>query len=138
HRRLPPNRLSPLVPVSHPVSALTSEGVGDATLRRHRPDTNCPVVVMTTPTTGGERRPARRRYGSRSPTSPSRPSRRAASRPGARDGPATAAGCRATSSVSLTQDSFFSQKARDAGYRLLCDTSVRSKHIDRNTGEVFE
>jgi hypothetical protein len=38
----------------------------------------------------------------------------------------------------LTQDSFFSQKAREAGFKLLCDTSIRCKHIDRNTGEVFE
>lgn len=38
----------------------------------------------------------------------------------------------------ITQDSFFSQKARDAGYKLYCDTSIRCKHIDRVTGEVFE
>jgi len=38
----------------------------------------------------------------------------------------------------LTQDSFFSQLARDAGYKLYCDTSIRCKHIDRVTGEVFE
>lgn len=38
----------------------------------------------------------------------------------------------------LTQDSFFSQLARDAGWTLLCDTSIRCKHIDRVTGEVFE
>jgi hypothetical protein len=38
----------------------------------------------------------------------------------------------------LTQDSFFSQKAREAGYRLLVDTSLRCKHVDRKTGEVFE
>ncbi len=33
----------------------------------------------------------------------------------------------------LTQDSFFSQKARDAGYTLWCDTSIRCDHIDRDT-----
>lgn len=38
----------------------------------------------------------------------------------------------------LTQDSFFSQKARDAGYKLLVDTSIRCKHVDVATGEVFE
>ena len=38
----------------------------------------------------------------------------------------------------LTQDSFFSQKAREAGYRLLCDTSIRCRHVDRETGEVFQ
>jgi len=38
----------------------------------------------------------------------------------------------------LTQDSFFSQLAREAGFKLYCDTSIRCKHIDRGTGEVFE
>lgn len=38
----------------------------------------------------------------------------------------------------LTQDSFFSQKAREAGYTLWCDTSIRCKHIDRETGVVYE
>lgn len=37
----------------------------------------------------------------------------------------------------LTQDSFFSQKARDAGYTLWCDTSIRCEHIDRETGIVY-
>ena len=37
----------------------------------------------------------------------------------------------------LSQDSFFSQKARDAGYTLWCDTSIRCEHIDRTTGMVF-
>ena len=38
----------------------------------------------------------------------------------------------------LTQDSFFSQKARDAGFKLIVDTNIRCKHIDVETGEVFE
>ena len=38
----------------------------------------------------------------------------------------------------LSQDSFFSQKLRDAGYKLYCDTSIRCKHIDRETGKVYE
>lgn len=38
----------------------------------------------------------------------------------------------------LTQDSFFSQLARDAGWTLLCDTSIRCKHVDRDTGKVYE
>lgn len=38
----------------------------------------------------------------------------------------------------LTQDSFFSQAAREAGYRLLVDTSTRCRHIDRETGRVYE
>lgn len=37
----------------------------------------------------------------------------------------------------LTQDSFFSQKARDAGYMLWCDTSIRCEHRDRETGVVY-
>lgn len=39
---------------------------------------------------------------------------------------------------SLTQDSFFSQLARERGYKLLCDTSVRIKHVDRVSGSVYE
>lgn len=38
----------------------------------------------------------------------------------------------------LSQDSYFSQKARDAGWTLLCDTSIKCKHIDRITGHVYE
>jgi hypothetical protein len=38
----------------------------------------------------------------------------------------------------LTQDSFFSQKAREAGYKLWIDTSIHGKHIDRNTGQVYQ
>lgn len=38
----------------------------------------------------------------------------------------------------LTQDSFFSQLARGAGWRLMCDTSIRCRHIDRETGKVYE
>jgi len=38
----------------------------------------------------------------------------------------------------LSQDSFFSQLAREAGFKLLVDTSIQCKHIDRETGEVFE
>lgn len=38
----------------------------------------------------------------------------------------------------LTQDSFFSQLAREAGYKLLVDTSCRIKHVDRETGRVYE
>jgi len=38
----------------------------------------------------------------------------------------------------LTQDSFFSQKARDTGYQLLVDTAIRCKHVDVTTGEVYE
>ena len=38
----------------------------------------------------------------------------------------------------LTQDSFFSQKLRDAGYKLYCDTSIRCKHVDRVTSKVYE
>lgn len=37
----------------------------------------------------------------------------------------------------LSQDSFFSQKARDAGYQLWCDTSIRCDHIDRDTKKVY-
>lgn len=38
----------------------------------------------------------------------------------------------------LSQDSFFSRKARDAGFRLFTHSGVKAKHIDRETGEVFE
>ena len=38
----------------------------------------------------------------------------------------------------LSQDSFFSQNAREYGYKLLCDTSIRCKHYDNKTGEFFE
>lgn len=38
----------------------------------------------------------------------------------------------------LSQDSFFSQLAREAGYKLLCDTSIQCKHIDRETGQVYQ
>lgn len=38
----------------------------------------------------------------------------------------------------LTQDSFFSQKARDAGYKLIVDTAIRCKHVDVASGEVYE
>jgi len=38
----------------------------------------------------------------------------------------------------LTQDSFFSQKARDAGYKLIVDTAIRCKHVDVATGEIYE
>ena len=38
----------------------------------------------------------------------------------------------------LSQDSFFSQLAREAGYKLLVDTSIKCKHIDRVTGKIFE
>jgi hypothetical protein len=37
----------------------------------------------------------------------------------------------------LTQDSFFSQRARDAGYKLWCDTSILCLHIDRETGREY-
>lgn len=37
----------------------------------------------------------------------------------------------------LSQDSFFSQKARDAGYTLWCDPTIRCEHIDRDTGIVY-
>lgn len=38
----------------------------------------------------------------------------------------------------LTQDSFFSQLAREAGYKLLVDTGCRIKHVCRETGRVYE
>lgn len=37
----------------------------------------------------------------------------------------------------LTQDSFFSQQARDAGITLWCDTTIRCEHVDRETGMVY-
>jgi len=39
---------------------------------------------------------------------------------------------------SLTQDAFFSQLAREAGYRLVVDTSVRCSHRDRENGRIYE
>ena len=38
----------------------------------------------------------------------------------------------------LTQDSFFSQKAREAGYKIIVDTNIRCKHVDVSTGKVYE
>jgi len=38
----------------------------------------------------------------------------------------------------MTQDSFFSQKLREAGIKMYCDTSIKCKHIDRETGRVYE
>lgn len=38
----------------------------------------------------------------------------------------------------LSQDSYLSQKLREANWTLLCDTSIKCKHICRNTWEVFE
>ena len=38
----------------------------------------------------------------------------------------------------LSQDSFFSQNLREAGYTLYCDTSIRCKHVDRKTGKVYQ
>ena len=40
--------------------------------------------------------------------------------------------------VNLSQDSFFSQLARENGYKLLVDTKIKCKHIDRESGKVFE
>ena len=37
----------------------------------------------------------------------------------------------------LSQDSYFSQQAREAGLKLWCDTSVRCRHVDRDSGETF-
>ena len=37
----------------------------------------------------------------------------------------------------LTQDSFFSQLARDAGWKLMCDTSIKCRHMDRVNGKVY-
>jgi len=39
--------------------------------------------------------------------------------------------------ANLSQDSFFSQLARDYGYKLLVDTSIKCRHIDRVTAEVY-
>ena len=39
---------------------------------------------------------------------------------------------------SLTQDSYFSQQAREAGWKLFVDTSARIKHVCRETGRVYE
>jgi hypothetical protein len=38
----------------------------------------------------------------------------------------------------MTQDSFLSQLAREAGYKLYVDTNIKCKHIDRETKEIFE
>jgi hypothetical protein len=38
----------------------------------------------------------------------------------------------------LTQDSFFSQKLTEAGFKMYIDTSIRCKHIDRETSVVYE
>lgn len=38
----------------------------------------------------------------------------------------------------LTQDSYFSQLAREAGFKLWIDTDIRCKHIDRISGTVYE
>lgn len=38
----------------------------------------------------------------------------------------------------LSQDSFFSQLAREAGYELFVDTSIKCKHVDRVTGKIYE
>jgi hypothetical protein len=37
----------------------------------------------------------------------------------------------------LSQDSFFSQLARERGYKLLVDTSIKCNHIDRKTGDIY-
>ncbi len=37
----------------------------------------------------------------------------------------------------LTQDSFFSQKARELGYKLLVDTTIKCGHLDVNTGKMY-
>ena len=38
----------------------------------------------------------------------------------------------------MTQDSFFSEKLKEAGIQMYCDTSIRCKHIDRETKKVYE
>ena len=38
----------------------------------------------------------------------------------------------------VTQDSFFSQLCREAGWKLLVDTSARIEHVCRDTGRVYE
>ena len=40
--------------------------------------------------------------------------------------------------ASLTQDSYFSQLAREAGWKLLVDTNIKCKHICRETGKVYQ
>lgn len=40
--------------------------------------------------------------------------------------------------ANLSQDSFFSQLAREAGWKLLVDTSIQCKHIDRNSGRIYQ
>lgn len=40
-------------------------------------------------------------------------------------------------SPGLSQDSYVSQLAREAGFTLWCDTTLRCRHIDRVTKEVF-
>jgi len=37
----------------------------------------------------------------------------------------------------LSQDSYFSQQAREAGYALFVDSSIRCRHIDRETGVEY-
>lgn len=37
----------------------------------------------------------------------------------------------------MSQDSYFSQLAREAGYQLWCDTSIRCNHVDRETGVIY-
>lgn len=39
---------------------------------------------------------------------------------------------------SLTQDSFISQKARDKNYKLLIDTSIMCKHLDKETNTMYD
>lgn len=39
--------------------------------------------------------------------------------------------------TNLSQDSFFSQLAREAGYKLLVDTNIKCEHRDRVTKEIF-
>lgn len=38
----------------------------------------------------------------------------------------------------LSQDSFFSQLARESGYKLLVDSSITCKHVDRISGKIYE
>ena len=38
----------------------------------------------------------------------------------------------------LTQDSFISQKARDKNYKLLVDTSIMCKHLDKDSNIMYE
>lgn len=37
----------------------------------------------------------------------------------------------------MTQDSFFSQQAREHGYKLLVDTSIKCTHRDRDTSDIY-